>query len=147
MMGLKLHTVYLNQKRPSLLEKSTKNRCNHLKVTPKLQNHNKNKLKSIEDVPKAQPALMAPPIQAMNAEIQPHAQDQPVDFDILDLLSDCVDDKQLVLAATQVEAQVDNNSMTKTKLMERKNSPKKPQIFSGCTIGSIGILNIHIHKN
>ena len=152
MMGLKLTYSLLKPEEAQLAREVNQEQMQSLEGDTKNPEPKQKKLKSIENVPKAQPALMAPPIQAVNAEIQPHAldpmnknilplesalvpyqpekknsnaQDQPMDFDILDLLSDCVDDEQLVLAATQADAQVDNNSMTKIKLIGKKEFTKE----------------------
>ena len=76
-------------------------------------------------------------------EVGPVALDPPIS-----LLSDMeeVDDNQLVLAATEVENQ-NVSSVSKTAVV-KKNSPKIPlSTFNGYTFGSIGTLNIHIHKD
>ena len=69
------------------------------------------------------------------------------DFDLMSILAEFQDpnvsDDQMVLAATQVE-----KTITKTSVV-KKNVPQMPpsHTFQNCTIGSIGTLNIHIHKN
>ena len=73
-------------------------------------------------------------------------------FNILQLLSDVTEsDEDLILAATQMEAQLSENStnVTKTSMFAKKSSPKENQMamFQNCKFGNIGTLNIHIHKN
>ena len=67
-------------------------------------------------------------------------------FDLLEMLADVEEDQQLVMAATQYENQVESMKST-TKVVAKKTSPKKPELFSGCSISSIGTINIHTHKN
>ena len=89
-----------------------------------------------------------------------HAQEEQLlpaakspDFDILDFLCDTEnDDQELLMAATQYEKQqelVQMVSTTTTKaVISKKNSlQKNVPTFAGCSFGSIGTLNIHIHKN
>ena len=82
---------------------------------------------------------------------QPTAQNQEVvDFDLMELLSEFNEqnDNDLVMAATQVENQMEVTT-TKSAVFVR-NSPKKAlsnPTFNNCKIGSIGSINIHIHKS
>ena len=82
---------------------------------------------------------------------QNHCAPSNYDFDILELLADVdTDDNELIMAATQVEAQYQDEKQTKksTSLMARRMSPKKPNTgFTGCKFGNVGTINIHIHKH
>ena len=57
-----------------------------------------------------------------------HAENNELNFDILELLNDVDDDQDLVLAATQVEKSM-MASISTMKVMARKILPKNP-IFS-----------------
>ena len=76
-----------------------------------------------------------------------NSEQEEYDFDILNIINDLDDDQQLVLAATQMESNY-QHSVTKS-VIAKKSSPKKATMptFAGCTFGSIGTLNIHIHKH
>ena len=77
------------------------------------------------------------------------------DFDLMSLLADVeneVPDEDLILVAMQCEEtslkemnQMAPISTTTTTLMKRVNNPAPT--FTNCTFGSIGTLNIHIHKH
>ena len=75
------------------------------------------------------------------------------DFDILDFLCNDneQDDNELLLATSQFEQQhvPQMVSTVKTKtVVTKKSSPKRAiPTFAGCSIGSIGTINIHIHKH
>ena len=79
-----------------------------------------------------------------------------IDFDLLEFISD-VNDDEIVLAATQVEqalAETESSkttsSTTTTKKIMKKSVPETTgsmASFTNCRIGSIGTVNIHIHKN
>ena len=74
-------------------------------------------------------------------------------FDLMELLSETIDevnDKDLVMAATECEqamvpvTKITTTTTSNTSVMKRIN----PQTtFTNCSFGSIGTLNIHIHKN
>ena len=86
------------------------------------------------------------------APYQPQAQsnksnDNGINFDLLLQLLSEVDDEELVLAATQVEAQTEDQNTKKTSVMARTVSQKKNTTFTGCTFRSVGTINIHIHKH
>lgn len=77
-----------------------------------------------------------------------------VDFDIMEMLSEFQndnDENEMVLAATQCEKQLETQATMKSKTTAilKKSSPKLPlqQTFQNCTFGTIGTLNIHIHKH
>ena len=130
------------------------------------------------------PALPAPPIQQptttlavvlpqpnidlgnqlipLESAISPFTlqeQNENDDFDLMSLLqeveNDDLTDEQLVLAATQCEAQVPENdnlrpavpftTTTTTALMRKVTNPAPT--FTNCTFGTIGTVNIHIHKH
>ena len=77
------------------------------------------------------------------------------DFDLMSILTDVENeilDEELVLAATQCEAasfEQNKNVMpvttTMTTMMRKITNPTPT--FSNCSFGSIGTLDIHIHKN
>ena len=86
-------------------------------------------------------------------------QEEASNFDLLSLIADVendeIPDEDLLLAATQYEQSVQNvsapvpqtttnTSTTTTSYMRRSNQPTQ---FTNCTIGSIGTINIHIHKH
>ena len=92
----------------------------------------------------------------------PELQDSP-NFDLMSLIqevqNDELSDDQLLLAATQCEAQVPQlqeniiptapfttNTTTSTTAVMRKVTNPTPT-FTNCTFGTIGTLNIHVHKN
>ena len=95
-----------------------------------------------------------------NAVVPYQPQDENTNFDLLSLIADVQDEEllneDLLLAATQYEQLIPNISeavipttistttSTKTAFMKRSNNPTP---FTNCTIGSIGTINIHIHKN
>ena len=82
-----------------------------------------------------------------NEKIQQDDTNQDFNFDLLQLITDAENDPELVLAATQIENSETNTTKFKTTMMTKCNSPRKPQVFSGCTFGNIGTLNIHIHRS
>ena len=65
-----------------------------------------------------------------------------LNFDLLEMITD-VEDEQLVLSVTQFKEQNQSMYTFTTKVMAKRNSPRKPQIFAGCTSGSIETHNIH----
>ena len=107
------------------------------------------------------PALPLPPSQQKdlvpleNAVVPyqppPKFSDSP-NFDLMALIDEAekeeLSDQELLMAATQCESVVTpeiNNTMKTRTVM--KKTPQPPPTFSGCTFGSIGTLNIHIHKH
>ena len=86
------------------------------------------------------------PYQASNKD-QDQNQNRDLNFDLLQLITDAKDDQELVLAVTQIENQTSHPTTSRMAMMAKRNSPRKPKVFSGCTFGNIGTLNIHIHKS
>ena len=68
-------------------------------------------------------------------------------FDIMDIIND-VNEQEMVLAATQMEQQItEDSSKTKTtSVIKKPASPLKMSPFTNCKIGSIGTININFYK-
>ena len=86
-------------------------------------------------------------------QVKPNAED---DFDLMALIAEVeneeLPDEELVLAATQCEKSIESahvtlTTMTKTAVMKRSTTSYPNTTFTGCTFGSIGTINIHIHKH
>ena len=76
--------------------------------------------------------------------------DNNINFDILEFVANTDYDDQLLMAATQVESNSKPKDKVTTKsVIARKTSPKftLQGTFSGCKIGNIGTINIHIHQS
>ena len=90
------------------------------------------------------------------APITPNVQqDQDPNFDLMSLLAEVEDeipDEDLVLATTQCEQSMLTNDVTtpttttKTAVVKKSSTYPNPT-FTGCTFGSVGTINIHIHKH
>ena len=104
------------------------------------------------------------PVETAIAPYQPPSpskeQEDTPNFDLMQLINDMIDevpDDELVLAATQCEKAMiphyeteNKNELTTSNLIAntsvmKRNAPLST--FLNCKIGSIGTLNIHIHKN
>ena len=136
--------------------------------------HNSVNLPEIEPQPqeiKALPTLKAistnSPIQEksllpLENAIAPYQPKPPADENekkilisaiIAEVQNDEIPDEDMVLAATQCEQSITENSVmppttsTKSSVMRRSTTTYPSQTFSGCTFGSIGTINIHIHKH
>ena len=82
----------------------------------------------------------------------PPALNTSANFDLMELLSETIDevnDQDLVMTATQCEQALIPNTkiMTNTSntAVMKRNNPQTT--FTNCTFGSIGTINIHIHKD
>ena len=87
------------------------------------------------------------PLENALVPYQPPTNDQDINFDLMEFIFDAKQDEDLVIAATQMEAEYNATKSTKTAVMAQRNSPKKSNVLTGCIISSIGTTNIHIHKN
>ena len=120
---------------------------------------------------KTAPVQQFPEVNQLTAIPQPHTldtalvpmqpaqqEDQDPNFDLVEILADFQNDhdnEDLVLGATQYEALVENgataiatNTTSKTIISKKIPSPKKQTpTFNTCRFGSIGTINIHIHKH
>ena len=80
--------------------------------------------------------------------------DNTANFDLMELLSETmqdVNDEELVLAATQCEASLASKTPTTTQNVIAQNTAVMKKVtpmstFTNCSFGSIGTLNIHVHK-
>ena len=60
------------------------------------------------------------------------------------------EDEDLMIAASQMAttSEISTRAVTNTVMTKKVNSPKKNvTTFTGCTFGSIGSINIHVHKH
>ena len=66
---------------------------------------------------------------------------------VAEIQNDMEGDNEILLAATQYENTNANATIT-TMMAKKKMSPRKPvPTFARCTFGSVGTINIHIHKH
>ena len=122
--------------------------------------------KSVEDIPEMSiaQAAIAPVVNEninpelavipFNANIQ-NENPNSENFSFLEFLNDDTDE-DLILAANQVEQNINSISTesksakaASTKIIQKKSATNAQLqgTFSGCKIGSIGTINIHIHKS
>ena len=75
------------------------------------------------------------------------------DFDLMELIAEVQNDPDddLIMAATQVEEEINKENLIKkstTALVKRPSPPHQiAPTFNNCKFSNIGTLNIHIHKN
>ena len=82
------------------------------------------------------------------------------DFDLMSLITevenDGIPDEELLVMVTQCEqsvtpvnqnAVIPTMASNKTAVMRRSTTSCPSQTFTGCTFGSVGTINIHIHKH
>ena len=111
---------------------------------------------TVNTTPKVDNTTSLIPLDNAIVPYQPPKNNETPHFDLMSLLADVenkVPDEDLVLAATQCEEAslalpLKNTtpvSTTNTTVMKRVNNPAPT--FTNCTFGSIGTLNIHIHKH
>ena len=98
-------------------------------------------------------------ILPLDTALQPYKPPEPAgtissvpDFDLMQIISEIENDEEgdndIIMAATQFEAQNYGNAVSSTKFLAKKTSPKKyVNTFAGYKFGNIGTLNIYINKN
>ena len=109
-------------------------------------------LQEVQNVPQQQKEII--PLENAIAPYQPHhkVSDTP-DFDLMALIAEVenqeIPDEEMVLAATQCEQSLTTPQSTSTTkaLMKKTTTTNTAPTFTGCTFGSIGTINIHIHKH
>ena len=151
MMGMCLTYSLLKPEDALLLSKSVEE---NPEITPK---------KNIPALPPATTSMPPvpeiqhqPPIPLEDAIVPYQPRPENANFDLMSLIAEVqneeIPDEDLVLAATQYEESMPNDQQislptstsTKTALMRKSYQPSP---FTNCSIGSIGTINIHIHKH